>query len=242
MGRESGNALFLILIAVALFAALSYAVTQSGRGGGDISREQTQILAAQIVQYIGSVEQAVQRMTLTGVAEDQLDFYSQQRLHGNDVVRDMDNTLCTDTSCQVFHPDGGGVTYQHFESAGETDPLPAGYGGTDLKPGHHLATITPINGVGTALPEIVIEFRAIDPKVCQEINRHFGLPAELSGEGYRWLFEGDPTAELASNVATANMWGGAAAAPELEGARTFCVDAAADAHDGFYLFHVLVAR
>jgi|AntRauTorcE11897_2_1112592.scaffolds.fasta_scaffold02731_9 hypothetical protein len=242
MINQRGNALFLVLIAVALFAALSYAVTQSGRGSGDISREKVQIQAAQIIQYVGSVEQTVQRMVLLGTPENELDFYSDQRIHGNGVVRTMDNTLCTDTSCQIFHPNGGGVVYQHFDASGESNPLPSGYGATDLTPGHHMPLIAPIYGVGTPLPEIVLQFRAVKPEICREINRKFGLPAEITEEGYIWLFDDDPTADLENTVVTANMFGGDAAAPELEGARTFCVDAPTDTHDGIYLYHVLRAR
>ena len=55
---EKGNVLFLILIAVALFAALSYAVTQSSRsGGGDANNETSLINSAQVTQYPASVRQ-----------------------------------------------------------------------------------------------------------------------------------------------------------------------------------------
>src|ERR1700761_7280485 len=65
---ESGNALFLILIAVALFAALSYAITQSGRGGGNVSNQTALITAGQITEAPADIRAAVARMLITGVA------------------------------------------------------------------------------------------------------------------------------------------------------------------------------
>lgn len=64
---QRGNALFLILIAVALFAALSYAITQSSRGGGAGTKKETDaILAAQIVQSGAVLKAAAMRMVFSG--------------------------------------------------------------------------------------------------------------------------------------------------------------------------------
>lgn len=97
MHRQRGNALFLILIAVALFAALSYAVTRSGRGGGGINRENSLIAASEITQYLSGVRSVVTRMILTGVAESGVNF---------------DPEDVTDSG--VFSPSGGGYVYANI--------------------------------------------------------------------------------------------------------------------------------
>jgi hypothetical protein len=72
--RERGNALFLILIAVALFAALSYAVTQSGRGSGGVNKEQDGVNAGQMIETPAAVQAAITRMVVNGVAVRSITF------------------------------------------------------------------------------------------------------------------------------------------------------------------------
>ncbi len=65
--------MFLILIAGALFAALSYAITNSSRGGGNIDKEQAEILAAQIFDQVATIRTAHNRLSIIG-NYDQIQF------------------------------------------------------------------------------------------------------------------------------------------------------------------------
>mgnify|MGYP001320432040 CR=1 FL=1 len=56
--KESGNVLFLILIAVALFAALSIVITEttrSGSGASNISKEKDSLQNARVQNFLTAV-------------------------------------------------------------------------------------------------------------------------------------------------------------------------------------------
>lgn len=73
--KEEGNALFLILIAVTLFAALSYAVTQSGRGGGSGATDDSNlIISSQVTQYPAALRSGVDRLLIRGWGPSELLF------------------------------------------------------------------------------------------------------------------------------------------------------------------------
>lgn len=114
MHSAKGNALFLILIAVALFAALSYALTQSGRGGGGIDREQAEIKAAEIVQYVGSIRHAATRLRTLGNACGS---------SGNVLFDNFTRFTVESGSCpfnvQVFHSEGMGLRYPGNDASQE---------------------------------------------------------------------------------------------------------------------------
>ena len=97
---ESGNVLFLILIAVVLFAALSYAVLNSGGGGSTNTGEAPQIKAAQIVQYPSALRMNIARLLINGTSVDELEFNPPS-----------DFGDLTNNAIGVFHPGGSGSIY-----------------------------------------------------------------------------------------------------------------------------------
>lgn len=162
--RQSGNALFLILIAVALFAALSYAVTQSGRGNNSITKEQAHLLAARMIQYGANIHQAVQRAII---------------INGCDPYTTVGNNLFGDPAsfpgdCNLFDQySGGGAAYQQIAN---NDPVFYDTSANN-NGGEYLAFINsmPVAGVGTSLEDVTMIFHNIREDICIAANKILGI-------------------------------------------------------------------
>jgi len=170
---QSGNALFLILIAVALFAALSYAVTNSGRGGNGIDRESEAIKLAQINSVISDVQSGVQRLTLRGCKETELDFGNSlwKRNDGTDIMFSGHNGLAPlDGSCSLFDKNGAGLNPTMIPDAG-----PVGLAANSYLPGSFSIKEAAIDGVGTAKPDLIIVANLVSANICRMYNEENGL-------------------------------------------------------------------
>lgn len=160
---EKGNVLFLILIAVALFAALSYAVTQSSRsGGGDANKETNLISSAQITQYPASVRTSIIRMIVsdnTAIAD--LEFNSPS-----------DFGDCTTNAQCVFHPSGGNATY----ATAPPDVMADGQQGEWTFNGDFEIVNVGLTTSGSVEGQEVIAFLpGIKQAICSKINDELGL-------------------------------------------------------------------
>jgi len=155
---EKGNVLFLILIAVALFAALSYAVTQSTRsGGGSTEREQSILSGASMTQHPTSLRTAIIRMILSGVDIANLQFNAPADF----------GTLITDNL--VFHPNGGGAIFQNAPS----DLMAAtGQGTWFYNANFEVPNIGANGGSGN---DIIAFLPGITQAICRQINTEFTI-------------------------------------------------------------------
>lgn len=105
MPLNSGNILFIILIAVVLLAALSYTVAQGWRAGSaNLDNDKARIYAAEIVQYGNVLEHATSQLRLRGYLETEISFE-------NSIVNGYANPNCTQDGCKVFNINGGAISF-----------------------------------------------------------------------------------------------------------------------------------
>lgn len=170
MRTRRGNILFLILLAVVLFAALSYAVTSSMRGGGkSAGPEKARALASAMIQYGVLVQSTVQRtMLVNDVKEYGLDFFDDDGPNNATA-----NATCTNTNCRIFSYSTreGLMAWQNFKPEDYMDPrftATSAYNGTGLR--FYLQAVKVVN-VGTDADDLVMRIVGLKPEICDAINQ-----------------------------------------------------------------------
>lgn len=109
---ERGNAIFMIILGVALFAALSYAFTSSNRTSTSlVTDEEATAAANQIIAYGNAVKQTVKRLQLRGCDDTEISF------ENNIVASYINPNAPSSNKCNVFDIAGGGLTWQTFDEA-----------------------------------------------------------------------------------------------------------------------------
>lgn len=173
MYAQKGNALFLILIAVALFAALSYAITQSGRGNTSINAEEFQLAYTEIQDLVSRHQFGFQRIVISnGVNMNDVDA----RWSGSDHV----NANCgARTDCQMFHPDGGGLELRMMRrnSASFGPPTAAYYSGFDTRDSARVRYVYNWFGTPTSAADPILAFYT-NRDFCVFFNRKVGVTAD----------------------------------------------------------------
>lgn len=188
MKSERGTALFLILLAVVLFAALSYAVTNSMPGDGkDGSTESAAARAADLVGYATSIQQAITRMRLVNNCKDtDISFETSQSGY------DYSHTPAVQARCKVYDPAGGNIPYRvekkwYLPDTNMASWIPWMWWNTGDQA---------ITNIGTSKAELIIATVLIDYEVCRAINKSVGItytgdmPPLNTGTGLNDVFTG----------------------------------------------------
>lgn len=160
---QQGNVLFLILLAVALFAALSYAVTQSSRSGGsDAGSETDAVNAASITQYPTGVRTAILRLTVDGTQVQSIEFNDPSAFGSCS----SSGALC------VFHPSGGGASHQQAPAGAMADGDP---GDWTYNMEFEIPNIGTTTGNSLAGNELIAFLEGITYSMCVELNKRYDV-------------------------------------------------------------------
>lgn len=177
MKHSNGNALFLILIAVALFAALSYALTSSGRGGGSIDREQAQITATRIMSLFEQMRTRADRYKLINSIDQVTMWDGWEDEADTSCLRGETEFTCRSIGLFSTEPGQDGLPYPDFDESWRDPTFSADF---DAWGWRSTQVVLDGSDVGSTEPDIVIYTVALVEPICESINRGMNGDSTIS--------------------------------------------------------------
>ncbi len=168
--KEGGNVLFIILVAVALFAALSYAVTNSSNMGNSNKAQSSELSlqASQILQFFSLLKQNLIRLQARGCEITEISF-ERSPFDGSDTDYTNPNSP-TDFSCHMFHPNGANVGQWSAKPYQNLDLIFPAY----REPRYSAAWYVENIGVDPA-PDLLILIGIVNENLCLHLNEKLGV-------------------------------------------------------------------
>lgn len=226
---ESGNMIFIIILAIVLVGLVTAALRNSGLEMAGIDREELIIRASQVRQHAAEIERGVSYALQNGISEGDISFAHPE------APSDY-GTYGTTPEAEVFNPAGGGATWRE-------PPSGLAFGSSAHRWEFYGSTAIP--GAGTDRAELVAVLSNVSDAFCQKVNEM----NELSGQPVddaTCVFT-DTTGRFAPVAPPGNPFD---TSPNTMNAGTFsksppleaCVRCGAGSGDPLHFYHVLLVR
>lgn len=165
MKTQSGNALFLILLAIFLLGGLTVLLSRtSGTTEETGSTEQLSLKASKMLQYAASIKTGVDMLRARGCSEEEISFETT-----DPDSEDYENTKSpTDGSCNLFSVNGAGMPFKALDMSLFSAPTihegrPIFFAGSPLK------------NAGTGAPDLMMYYNGLSKEFCMAINNQLGI-------------------------------------------------------------------
>lgn len=246
--NQQGNVLFMVLIAIALFGALTVNVMRSENVAGSIHNESLSIQLYQLTDYASQIEQAVtDLMVQRGCALTELSFDHADRANYNTAEHYLNANSPSGNVCDIFATAGAGVPYKEplamVAEAGTSE-----YGITGIMAIEGLGRNP--DDVGDAGAELVFINR-LPRAACLRVNREMdianpsGEPPEVANADAAFpavlgTSESFPIAAGSEGMDWSFTIGVTGQAPALHMKKSGCYQSTSNDH--YYFYYVLLTR
>jgi hypothetical protein len=218
---EQGNVILIVLVALAVFAALAYAVMKPSRTVQDNADVSVMVNSAMVTQFPKMVHKSVIRLITEGVALENQEFNAPDTI--------------VDPKRSIFHEDGGKVTYANAPStvmAGDAE------GTWSFNMNFEIDGLSS-SAKGIAGNEMIAFLSDVNQTICEQVNQEMGIMGIPATPNYEAAIQVNQTNETTINQVK-NVSLKSASGNEFDGKLYGCLQNGG--LNGPYVFYYVLAQ